>query len=109
MSISSNSLKVLSTEIVRCYCGELANLKISCTDRNPSRRFYNCKIGKKTGGCNYFRWYDDDDFSSQEKKVICRLLKKIKILERDRARKKFNHHTAYRFVSAAAFMELAME
>ncbi|PHT77032.1 hypothetical protein T459_20554 [Capsicum annuum] len=31
-------------------------LKISCTDKNPWRKFYSYAVGKDNGGCSYFKW-----------------------------------------------------
>lgn len=39
-----------------CFCGIEASLKISWTDRNPGRRFFNCANGDF--GCEFFRWHD---------------------------------------------------
>lgn len=60
--LNVNFIKLIKAADVYYHCSELANFKISCTDRNPGQRFYSCKIEKVNlihtdfGLINLFWW-----------------------------------------------------
>ncbi|KAJ6985235.1 hypothetical protein D5086_018283 [Populus alba] len=43
---------------LECYCGRLAKLRVSNTNKNPSRLFYNCPM-RIDSQCGYFEWADE--------------------------------------------------
>ncbi|KAG5621071.1 hypothetical protein H5410_006289 [Solanum commersonii] len=67
---------------VFCRCGVNAELKISWILFNTGRRFFCCKNSKRRGGCDYFRWYDDE-IPPQAIKIIRGLLKTLKSYEQE--------------------------
>ncbi|OIS99140.1 hypothetical protein A4A49_57973 [Nicotiana attenuata] len=75
----------LKPRVDSCRCGHECQLKTSLSPSNPGRRFYGCKIKKDKGGCNYFKWVDDE-FPSQANRVIWGLLNRVKAFEEERAR-----------------------
>ncbi|WCJ24689.1 hypothetical protein M5689_006629 [Euphorbia peplus] len=69
----------------RCYCGELAELKISWRETNPARRFYGCcKYGGKSRSCRYFEWYEGDgELAPHYKSVMTGLLRNIRVKDEE--------------------------
>ncbi|XP_071939121.1 putative F-box protein PP2-B6 [Coffea arabica] len=65
--------------IPTCSCGSKTNLKISWTDRNPTRRYVECANGE-VDGCGYWNWYDGE-MCERSKQVIPRPLRRINRLE----------------------------
>ncbi|WMV34070.1 hypothetical protein MTR67_027455 [Solanum verrucosum] len=81
--MSNLSISTSSDANVFCRCGVNAELKVSWTQLNTGCRFFCCKNTKRRGGCDYFRWYDDE-IPPQAKKIIWGLLKRIKSYEQER-------------------------
>ncbi|KAG5568863.1 hypothetical protein H5410_064123, partial [Solanum commersonii] len=81
--MSNLSISTYSDANVLCRCGVNAELKTSRTQLNTGRRIFCCKKTKRKGGCDYFRWYDDE-LPPQAKKIIWGLLKRIKSYEQER-------------------------
>ncbi|OIT22577.1 PREDICTED: uncharacterized protein LOC109217411 [Nicotiana attenuata] len=89
---SQNS--VYEEDLDLCCCGDYAKLKTSTTPANSGRRFYGCRISRKNGGCNYFRWFDDPCTGPSEREQLPsramlrlmsdRLRVKVKELEEER-------------------------
>lgn len=67
-------------EIPTCFCGSYASLKISWTEKNPGRRFFNCG-NYRTGQCRFFDWYDNPP-SPWFHSTLLELLQRIDHLER---------------------------
>ncbi|CAH1422805.1 unnamed protein product [Lactuca virosa] len=44
-----------------CYCGVIAPLKISTSEKNPGRRYFGCRYWPdEVEDCGYFEWYDSE-------------------------------------------------
>ncbi|KAG5615313.1 hypothetical protein H5410_015137 [Solanum commersonii] len=56
--MSNLSISTSSDANVLCRCGVNAELKISWTQLNTGHQFF--FLQKHKGGCDYFRWYDDE-------------------------------------------------
>ncbi|KAL8224509.1 hypothetical protein R6Q57_019984 [Mikania cordata] len=50
------STKTHQSEMVFCWCGKVAIVRTSWTDKNPGRRFYLCP--DKGSNCRFIRWLD---------------------------------------------------
>nr|GMD65153.1 putative casein kinase II subunit beta-4 [Ipomoea batatas] len=63
---------------VRCWCGEIAPVRMSWSYANPGKRFRACpRYGVRgNGNCRYFQWLDSD-VSDRVAKVIRGLLKRL--------------------------------
>nr|GMC47113.1 DNA-(apurinic or apyrimidinic site) lyase [Ipomoea batatas] len=63
---------------VRCWCGEIAPVRMSWSYANPGKRFRACPhYGVRgNGNCRYFQWLDSD-VSDRVAKVIRGLLKRL--------------------------------
>ncbi|KAG5607057.1 hypothetical protein H5410_028549 [Solanum commersonii] len=80
--MSNLSISTSWMQMCYCRCGVNLELKISWTQLNTGRRFL-LQNTKRRGGCDYFRWYDDE-IPPQAKKIIWGLLKRIKSYEQER-------------------------
>nr|GMD13113.1 DNA-(apurinic or apyrimidinic site) lyase [Ipomoea batatas] len=61
---------------VRCWCGEVAPVKMSWSDANPGKRYRACPHYGGNGNCWYFEWIDSD-VTERVSRVIRGLLKKL--------------------------------
>nr|GLL16502.1 uncharacterized protein LOC109168447 [Ipomoea trifida] len=63
---------------VRCWCGEIAPVRMSWSYANPGKRFRACpRYGVRgNGNCRYFQWLDSD-VSDRVAKVIRGLSKRL--------------------------------
>ncbi|XP_019160101.1 PREDICTED: uncharacterized protein LOC109156721 [Ipomoea nil] len=60
-----------------CQCGNQVVLRMSWTDRNPGRRFWQCsEFGQGGNGCGFFDWADPP-MCSRAISIIPELLKRI--------------------------------
>nr|GMD33092.1 DNA-(apurinic or apyrimidinic site) lyase [Ipomoea batatas] len=75
MSSSSIGLTQWLRE-VRCWCGEVAPVKMSWSDANPGKRYRACPHYGGNGNCWYFEWIDSD-VTERVSRVIRGLLKKL--------------------------------
>nr|GMD83680.1 uncharacterized protein LOC109168447 [Ipomoea batatas] len=68
---SNNSDSVEWIPEVRCWCGEVAPVRMSWSYANPGKRFRACpRYGVRgNGNCRYFEWLDSD-VSERVAKVI---------------------------------------
>nr|GMC91072.1 DNA-(apurinic or apyrimidinic site) lyase [Ipomoea batatas] len=75
---SNNSGSVEWIPEVRCWCGEIAPVRMSWSSANPGKRFRACPhYGVRgNGNCRYFQWLDSD-VSDRVAKVIRGLLKRL--------------------------------
>nr|GLL20338.1 uncharacterized protein LOC109168447 [Ipomoea trifida] len=73
---SNNSGSVEWIPEVRCWCGEVAPVRMSWSYANPGKRFRACPRYRGNGNCRYFEWLDSD-VSERVAKVIRGLLKRL--------------------------------
>nr|GMD97535.1 uncharacterized protein LOC109168447 [Ipomoea batatas] len=73
---SNNSGSVEWIPEVRCWCGEIAPVRMSWSSANPGKRFRACPRYGGNGNCRYFQWLDSD-VSDRVAKVIRGLLKRL--------------------------------
>ncbi|KAJ3691788.1 hypothetical protein LUZ61_020952 [Rhynchospora tenuis] len=72
-----------SKELVRCYCGEVAELTTAWKPSNPGRRFYGCRFYGISSACKFFRWYDERA-PERSKEVINGLLRHLNDYEKEK-------------------------
>ncbi|KAM7468929.1 hypothetical protein LguiA_007112 [Lonicera macranthoides] len=56
---SNSSSNSGSCSYATCFCGEVAAMRVSRTEKNPGRRFIGCK-NFGNNGCNFFHWVDKE-------------------------------------------------
>ncbi|KAL7590948.1 hypothetical protein Lser_V15G32566 [Lactuca serriola] len=59
-------------EIIRCSCGDICPIYVSCTPENPGRKFRGCpNYQDEDGGCGHFKWVDEeeDEFRTFKKQL----------------------------------------
>nr|GMD06415.1 DNA-(apurinic or apyrimidinic site) lyase [Ipomoea batatas] len=61
---------------VRCWCGEVAPVKMSWSTANPGKRYRACPHYGGNDNCWYFEWIDSD-VTERVSRVIRGLLKKL--------------------------------
>nr|GLL16352.1 uncharacterized protein LOC109193541 [Ipomoea trifida]GMC72318.1 DNA topoisomerase [Ipomoea batatas]GMC91690.1 DNA topoisomerase [Ipomoea batatas] len=61
---------------VRCWCGEVAPIKMSWSDANPGKRYRACPHYGGNGNCWFFEWIDSD-VSERVSRIIRGLLKRL--------------------------------
>ncbi|KAM7496961.1 hypothetical protein LguiA_021375 [Lonicera macranthoides] len=54
-----------SCSYATCFCGEVAPMRVSWTEKNPGRRFIGCK-NFSNNGCNFFHWVDKESPVAEE-------------------------------------------
>src|SRR3954462_10108480 len=52
----------------KCFCNLETRLKISNSDRNPGRPYFNCPNFRSNGGCKFFVWQDETE--TTESKIV---------------------------------------
>src|SRR4051812_36506709 len=48
----------------KCHCNLHTSLKISRSERNPGKGYFNCSNWGLNGGCDFFKWADSEDSTS---------------------------------------------
>ncbi|XP_019166873.1 PREDICTED: uncharacterized protein LOC109162640 [Ipomoea nil] len=61
---------------VRCWCGEVAPVKMSWSNVNPGKRYRACPHYGGNRSCRFFEWIDSD-VSERVSRVIRGLLKRL--------------------------------